>query len=57
MSEKDNLEPWRHCIKMAELCEKWAEHLEARGDSDEAAAMRRAAEGQRNKAKQLRPDS
>ena len=57
MSETDNLEPWQHCIKMAELWEKWAEHLEARGDLDEAAAMRRAAKEQRDKAKRLRPDS
>ena len=57
MSEKDDLEAWRHCIKKAEAWDKWAEHLGARGDHGEAAAIRRAANEYRAKAKRLRPDS
>ena len=57
MSEKDDPEARRHCIKMALNCENWADHLETRGEHEQAAAIRRAANEYRAKAKRLRPDS
>ena len=57
MNSEDKLQRLQHLVAMARHWTDWANSLDARGDSEEAAAIRRAAERYTAEAECLRGDS